>query len=61
MKYEYFISFSHSGGFGNCLCTFNRKIDSIEQVNWMIDFIKSNNADVKNICILNFILLREID
>ena len=60
MKYEYFISYTHDGGFGNSSVTLEQKIDGCELL------IKNKKKITKDcnfnsqIIILNFILLKEI-
>ena len=60
MKYEYFISYTHDGGFGNSSVTLEQKIDGCEL---LLEIAKKITKDCNfnsQIIILNFILLKEI-
>ena len=61
MRYEYFVSYAHSAGFGNCGVTRDKKLESIEEIKILCaDIEKSHNGKMKNLVILNFKLLREL-
>lgn len=61
MKCTYFVSFAHEDGFGNIEMTVNGKIKSFSHVETMTKIIKRNNADLRDVVILNFILLDQVD
>lgn len=57
MKCVYFISFSHSKGFGNTEVTTGTPIDDFDKVCQIRDLIESNEEELCDIIILNYILL----
>lgn len=57
-KYEYFVSYAHTRGSGNCLWTLDFIVDSIDSYNMLNNLVKENNPEVEDIVILNFIKLK---
>lgn len=60
MKYVYFVSFSHSEGFGNIEITVGTPIDNFDKINQIQDLIMSNEEDFEEVVVMNFVLLEEI-
>lgn len=61
--YKYFISFTCIGGTGNVVIEANHKISDFDNIDDMQEWINSaqrwieDNADVKNVTIVNFKLI----
>ena len=59
MRYEYFVSYAHDNGFGNCHVILEQKIDECEL---LLEIAKKITKDANfnsQVVILNFILLKE--
>lgn len=60
MKYEYFISYSHNRGFGSRVIAIDEEIVSAKSFVRINNWLKSENLQLNDIVILNFIKLRNI-
>jgi len=55
----YFVSYSHSEGFGNIEVYLKIKISHIDHIRNIEDMLNQDNPfNHKNICILNYVVLR---
>ena len=60
MIYEYFVSYSHSKGFGRCSVALKKEIDCVADI-FHVEELLSNNGAIKTPIVLFFQLLKVID
>lgn len=60
MKYLYFISYSHSSGFGNCTFAMDKEIKTYDDIKSVQAKINESNG-VSGIVVLHFVLLGMVE
>ena len=56
-KYNYFVSFSHRDGFGNCSINFSEPITEFESIKAIEEEIMARDKKAREVTVLNFQLL----
>ena len=55
--YNYFVSFAHRNGFGNCCIGFRQPITTYDDIRYIEEVISSKDKTCKDIVVLNYQLL----